>query len=266
MIYYKYYGENLKSETFLSILLPIIIANTNKLNSQNECIEIIKKYCKFLKKEEDLIEYIFASIIYNSIINDLIKNKSTEYEILLENAKESVREYFLDFKNKKDIIKFQILKIEIIKDIDNAINKDFDFINENKIINIKDENRNIIKNLIKIIYSIFIEDIEFLDFDLINIKKSILSILGEKPKINNIDFISSMANYIFKIRNYNIEKSLYNQKSDPRYLINCNECDEKIDPVFGKIYIQSKSLNDNMLIIKLKSKSGTYNMKFLRNI
>ena len=59
-----------------------------------------------------------------------------------------------------------------------------------------------------------------------------------------------------------INKKLYNLNSDPRSLIKYNEDDIVLDPILNKISIISKYLNDNILYIKIKAKSGEYNFKF----
>ena len=255
LIYHKFYGNKLQTKTFLSVVFPVIISNTNKEKSNLECTKLIKKYIKFLKKEEELFYYLISVNVYNSVVNDIIKNKNIEYKEILQNAKQSIIEMNLE-TNKKEFISFQKLKIYTIQEIDNYIN-----------LKISNE-ENIINNLLKIIYSIYVEDILFLSDDLMAIKKSILSILGENFELNteNIDFILLMGDYIAKLRCYSINKKTYVENSDPRYIINLNENDEIIDPIFGKVYVKSKCLRDNILYVNLKSKSGVYSMRFKKMI
>ena len=94
--------------------------------------------------------------------------------------------------------------------------------------------------------------------------KSIIYILGydENHNIDNIDFILSMSEYIVKLRQYKINKKVYDKNSDPRYLINLNEGDTYNDPIFNQIKIISKNFNNNILNINIKSKSGLYVLKF----
>lgn len=257
LIYQKYYGNTFSSKSFLSILTPLILANTNKQKASEEVLNLVSKFIKYLKKDDEIFYYLISANIYNSILNDIIKNKNIKYEEVLQNAKEVIINMNISMESfsKLEIIKFNKLKIETIKEIDNYINQK------------KSENINLITNLLNIIYSIFVCDIEFFDDDLNLIKKSILSTLGEKfdSNINNIDFVLSMADYLFKLKNYSVEKKLYNQKSDPRYLVNLNEKSEVFDFVLGKIFVESKVLKENILYITLKSKSGTYVMKFKKN-
>ena len=58
-----------------------------------------------------------------------------------------------------------------------------------------------------------------------------------------------MSEYIVKLRQYKINKKVYDKNSDPRYLIN-------------QIKIISKNFNNNILNINIKSKSGLYVLKF----
>ena len=128
------------------------------------------------------------------------------------------------------------------------------------------EESKIIKNILNIIYDIYIEEREVNNAGIISIKKSILSILGEEANKNmdNIDFIEQMSVYILKIRKYMINKKTYNLNSDPRNLIKYNEGDTVLDAILNKINIVSKELKDNILYIKIKSKSGEYDFKFKR--
>ena len=95
-------------------------------------------------------------------------------------------------------------------------------------------------------------------------KKSILSILSVNANLNieNIDFISSMAVYITKLRKYSINKSAYKTSTDPRRLINLNQGDTILDPILNKIQVISKDFSDNILRISVKSKSGQYTFNF----
>ena len=88
--------------------------------------------------------------------------------------------------------------------------------------------------------------------------------MGEESNLNmdNIDFLEQMSHYITKIRKYAINKKTYNLNSDPRNLIKYNEGDIVSDAILNKINIVSKELHDNILHIKVKSKSGEYNFKF----
>ena len=125
------------------------------------------------------------------------------------------------------------------------------------------EENEIITNLLNVIYDIYMEDREVINDGLLSIKKSILSILSADANLN-IDFISSMAMYITKLRKYSINKSSYNTSSDPRSLINLNKGDTIVDPILNKIQVISKDFCDNVLRISIKSKSGQYTFSFKR--
>ena len=208
---------------------------------------------KYLKKDNYLFEYILGAVIYNSLMHTLIDNKNIEYNDLLQGLKEKIIGFSIELE-KTNMIKFQMARISAIQIIDNYID-----------MKIRDyEDGKIITNLLNAIYDIYIEEREENNQGILSIKKSILSILGEDPDLNidNIDFIESMSHYIVKIRNYMINKKLYNLNSDPRSLIKYNEDDIVLDPILNKISIISKYLNDNILYIKIKAKSGEYNFKF----
>lgn len=253
LIYYNFYGVKPEYDDILNILLPLILANTNIKKSEDEVVGLIQKYVKYLKKENYLFEYILGAVIYNSLMHTLIDNKNIEYNDLLQGLKEKIIGFSIELE-KTNMIKFQMARISAIQTIDNYIDmKICDY-----------EDGKIIINLLNVIYDIYIEEREENNQGILSIKKSILSILGEDPDLNidNIDFIESMSHYIVKIRNYMINKKLYNLNSDPRSLIKYNEDDIVLDPILNKISIMSKYLNDNILYIKIKAKSGEYNFKF----
>lgn len=253
LIYYNFYGIKPEYDDILNILLPLILANTNIKKSEDEVVGLIQKYVKYLKKDNYLFEYILGAVIYNSLMHTLIDNKNIEYNDLLQGLKEKIIGFSIELE-KTNMIKFQMARISAIQTIDNYID-----------MKIRDyEDGKIITNLLNAIYDIYIEEREENNQGILSIKKSILSILGEDPDLNidNIDFIESMSHYIVKIRNYMINKKLYNLNSDPRSLIKYNEDDIVLDPILNKISIMSKYLNDNILYIKIKAKSGEYNFKF----
>lgn len=253
LIYYNFYGIKPEYDDILNILLPLILANTNIKKSEDEVVGLIQKYVKYLKKDNYLFEYILGAVIYNSLMHTLIDNKNIEYNDLLQGLKEKIIGFSIELE-KTNMIKFQMARISAIQTIDNYIDM--------KILDYEDGK--IITNLLNAIYDIYIEEREENNQGILSIKKSILSILGEDPDLNidNIDFIESMSHYIVKIRNYMINKKLYNLNSDPRSLIKYNEDDIVLDPILNKISIMSKYLNDNILYIKIKAKSGEYNFKF----
>lgn len=251
--YYNFYGTKPSYDDILSILLPLILANTNIQKSEDEVISLIKKYVKYLKKDDNLFEYIIGSIIYNALIHYILENKNIEYGELLQLLKEKIIGFSIELE-KLNMIKFQMARINAIQLIDNYIDlKVSDY-----------EDGKIIKNLLNTIYDIYIEERNIGNIGILSIKKSILSILGEESNLNidNIDFLEQMSHYIIKLRNYVINKKTYNLNSDPRNLIKYNEGDLVSDAILNKINIVSKELQDNILHIKIKSKSGEYNFKF----
>ena len=256
LIYYRFYGEKPEYNNILNILLPLIISNTNIQKSEEEVVELIQKYVRYLKKEEYLFEYILSSVLYNSVIHNIIEDKNIEYKDLLQKTKEQIIGFNIDL-DKPSTIKFHMARINAIQQIDKYIDLKVEEYDNNKIL----------VSLLNIIYDIYIEDREVKDSGSESIKKSILSILGnnENTNIDNIDFILSMSEYILKLRMYKINKKIYDKKSDPRYLINLNEGDTYNDPIFNQIKVVSKNFNNNILNINIKSKSGLYLLKFKKS-
>ena len=234
-------------------LLPIILSNTNIQKSEEEVLSLIQKYVKYLKKEQYLFDYILAAVLYNSLIHNLIDNKDMEYQDILQSIKEKMIGLKIDL-DKTSMIKFQMARIKAIQIIDNYIDLKVCDYKENEIIT----------NLLNVIYDIYIEDRASLNDGISSIKKSILSILSAEANMNieNIDFISSMAVYITKLRKYSINKSEYNNKVDPRNLIKLSQGDTVVDPILNKIQVMSKDFSDNILRISIKAKSGNYTFNF----
>lgn len=255
LIYFNFYESKPRYSDVLNVLLPLILSNTNIQKSEEEVLALIQKYVRYLKKEQYLFDYILASVLYNSLIHNLIDNKDMEYEEILQSIKEKVIGLQIEL-DKTSMIKFQMARIKAIQVIDNYIDLKICDYEENEIIT----------NLLNVIYDIYMEDREVINDGLLSIKKSILSILSADANLNidNIDFISSMAMYITKLRKYSINKSSYNTSSDPRSLINLNKGDTIVDPILNKIQVISKDFCDNVLRISIKSKSGQYTFSFKR--
>lgn len=253
--YYNFYGTKPSYDDILNILLPLILANVNIQKSEDEVVNLTQKYVKYFKKEDNLYEYILGSVIYNALIHYLLENKNIEYGDLLQLLKEKIIGFSIELE-KLNMIKFQMARINAIQLIDNYIDLKIDEYEDSKII----------KNLLNVLYDIYIQERSVNNLGTLSIKKSILSILGEEANLNidNIDFLEQMSNYIIKIRKYAINKKTYNLNSDPRNLIKYNEGDIVSDAILNKIQINSKELQDNILHMKVKSKSGEYNFKFRR--
>lgn len=251
--YYNFYGTKPSYDDILNILLPLILANTNIQKSEDEVISLIQKYVKYLKKDDNLFEYIIGALMYNALIHYILEDKNIEYNQLLQLLKEKIIGFSIELE-KLNMIKFQMARISAIQLIDNYIDLKVDNYEDGKII----------KNLLNVIYDIYIEERNASNIGNLSIKKSILSILGEELKLNtdNIDFLEQMSHYIIKLRKYVINKKTYNLNSDPRNLIKYNEGEVVSDAILNKINIVSKELQDDVLRIKVKSKSGEYNFKF----
>lgn len=251
--YYNFYGIKPSYDDILNILLPLILANTNIQKSEDEVISLIQKYVKYFKKEDNLFEYTIGALMYNALIHYILDNKNIEYDRLLQLLKERIIGFSIELE-KLNMVKFQMARINAIQLIDNYIDLKVDDYDDGKII----------KNLLNVIYDIYIEERNVSNIGILSIKKSILSILGEESKLNmdNIDFIEQMSHYIIKLRKYVINKKTYDLNSDPRNLIKYDEGEIVCDAILNKINIASKELRDNVLHVKVKSKSGEYNFKF----
>ncbi|MGG2468516.1 hypothetical protein ACOV1W_12300 [Paraclostridium bifermentans] len=255
LLYYRFYGEKLDDINIVNILLPVIISNTNMKRSEEEVVKVIKYYVLYNKKNEYMNDFLISSLIYNTLIHSIIENKDIEYEELMQKIKSTIIEFTYEME-KVEVIKFEMKRIQVIQSIDRYID-----------LKIKDyEDSDIINNLLNVIYDVYINDRDTQIQGIKSIKKSILSILGFdiNEKIDNIDFINSMAEYIIKLRKYKINKKEYNIKSDPRYLINLEIGDTKSDPILNNIKVISRNFSNNVLNIGLVSKTGDYNFKFKR--
>jgi hypothetical protein len=252
LVYYKYYSEKPTYNNIFSILIPIILSNTNIQKSEEEVVSLIQKYVKFLKKDAYLSEFLIASVIYNAILHNILEDKNIKYDELLQKIKERIIGFSINL-DKINTIKFQMARINTIKYIDDYIDNKIEDYDEEKII----------LSMLNVLYDIYIENRNVENQGILSIKKSILSILGEESlNIDNIDFVSSMSEYILKLRKYKVNKTLYNQSVDVRQIVKLNEGDTTIDPILNKIVVISKTFSDNILQIKVKSKSGDYVFKF----
>ncbi|MCC0646759.1 hypothetical protein [Clostridioides sp. ZZV15-6598] len=253
LIYFRFYGEKIGNVNFLNILLPLILSNTNIQKSEDEVVKLIKKYVSYFKKEEYLFDYLLSSVAYNSIMHNLINNSKIEYVELLQSIKDKIIGFSIEL-DKSHIVKFQMARISTIQLIDKYIDLKYEDYDE----------ESILPSVLNILYDIYIEDRNVENEGIKSMKKSILSILGEETELNedNIDFIFSMSEYVVKLRKYKIGVKMYNKKIDPRSLISLEEGDTTIDPIFNQITVMSKTFSDNILSIKINSKSGIYILKF----
>lgn len=256
LIYYRFYSEKPEYNNVMSLLLPLVLSNTNIQKSEEEAVSLIQKYVKYFKREQYLSEYLLGSVLYNAMIHKLLENKDIEYEELLQSIKDRIIGFSIEL-DKVAMIKFQMARINAIQQIDKYIEHKVEDYDDSKII----------ISILNVLYDIYIEDRDVEIPGIMSMKKSILSILGEETNldIDNIDFISSMSQYITKLRKYKINKKIYNQKVDPRNIIGLNEGDTTIDPILNQITVISKTFSNNILQVKVKSKSGDYELKFKKS-
>jgi len=255
LIYYRYYGDKCLKSNILNILIPLILANTNIKKSEEQVIDLITKYVNYFKIEEKFFDYLLSSVIYNSLIHLIIDDKSIEYKDLLQKTKEYIIGLNLELE-KKDIVKFQMARIKAIQTIDEYIDlKTYDYDDD------------ILKGLLNVLYDVYVEDRVVEDQGLASIKKSILSLLGEEiscDSIDNLAFVNSMSEYLYKLRNYKVAKNVFDKNVDPRYIINLKEEESVSDPILNQMYVVSKTLTDNALNIEINCKSGNYVLKFMK--
>ncbi|WP_315167920.1 hypothetical protein [Metaclostridioides mangenotii] len=255
LIYYRYYGDKCLKSNILNILIPLILANTNIKKSEEQVTDLITKYVNYFKIEEKFFDYLLSSVMYNSLIHLIIDDKSIEYKDLLQKTKEHVIGLNLEIE-KKDIVKFQMARIKAIQTIDEYMDlKTYDYDDD------------ILKGLLNVLYDVYVEDRVVEDQGLVSIKKSILSLLGEEishDSIDNLAFVNSMSEYLYKLRDYKVDKKVFDKNVDPRYIINLKEEESVSDPILNQMNVVSKTLTDNALNIEINCKSGNYVLKFMK--
>ncbi|WFD09485.1 hypothetical protein [Tepidibacter hydrothermalis] len=260
LVFYKYYGK--KNEDYIydiTYILPIILSNINLERSQDEVIKNISYYCKLYKENVKNYDYMIVGISYNFLIHTLILNKDIDFKELLQNIKEHVIGFTFDEDiDKKDIIKFERSRIKFIQKIDKCIDE--------KIEELKEES--IVDGFFSVIYQVYVKDADENNQSLLSLKNSILGILGFEFKSLNIldlNFIQSLADYILRLRKYEINKKEYTQSTHPRELIDLNIGQSIYNPILNNITVIDKNIKDNMLYIKVKSKSGEYEFEFKKS-
>ena len=136
LIYYKFYGEKLNYNNILNLLLPVIISNTNIKKSEDEVLELIQKYVRYFKKEDYLFEYILSSVLYNSIIHNIIEDSTIEYKDLLQKIKERIIGFTISL-DKANTIKFHMARINAIQQIDKYIDLKVQDYDDEKILEVR---------------------------------------------------------------------------------------------------------------------------------
>ncbi|MDR0880077.1 MAG: hypothetical protein LBN09_05145 [Clostridioides sp.] len=263
--YYNYYGNRIVESNLLGTLLPVALSNKDVSKAVQESIDLITKLVSYFKINEKLYDYILASVTYVTMVSKILGNKDIEYGELLQKMKESVIELELDV-TRKDVVKFQMSRISLIKLIDDYID-----------LRVSEYADGIMQGLLDVVYDVYIEDRTTVedgeyhsgntmrDEGLNSIKKSILSLLGEEPNresIDNYNFLDNMSDYVYKLRNYSIAMKPFCKDVDPRYIISLNVGDSAQDPVLNKLKVLTKVLTDNILSVEITCKSGTYVLKF----
>lgn len=260
LVFYKYYGE--KNDDYIydiTYLLPIVLSNINLERSQAEVIKSIFYYCKLHKEDVKIYDYIIVGISYNFLIHTLILNKNIDFKELIQNIKEHIIGFVLGKDvDKKEIIKFERSRIKFIQRIDKCVDEKIEELNEECILD----------GFFRVMYQIYIYDIDENNQSLLSLKKSILGILGfefDNLNISDFNFVNSLAEYILKLRKYEINKKEYTQNTHPRELIDLNVGDSLYNPILNNITVIDKNIKDDMLHIKVKSKSGEYEFGFKKN-
>ncbi|MEJ8554047.1 hypothetical protein [Tepidibacter sp. Z1-5] len=257
LVFYKYYGERNDDYIYdITYVLPIILSNINLERSQAEVIKNVSYYCKLHKEDVKNYDYIIVSISYNFLIHTLIKDKNKDFKELLQNIKEHVIGFALDKDiDKKDIIKFERSRIKFIQKIDKCIDEKIEELREESIID----------GFFRIIYQVYVKDIDENNQSLLSLKNSILGILAfefDSLNISDLNFIKSLADYIIRLRKYEIHKKEYTQNTHPRELIDLNIGESLYNPILNNITVIDKNIKDDRLHIKVNSKSGEYEFEF----
>ncbi|WP_099188621.1 hypothetical protein [Tepidibacter mesophilus] len=257
LVFYKYYG--LKNEDYLydiTYVLPIILSNKNLEKSQAEVIKNISYYCKLNKEDIKKYEYMIIGISYNFLIHTLILDKDIEFNKLLQNIKEQIIGFTFDEnEEKKDIIKFERSRIKFIQKIDKCIDEKIEELREESIVD----------GFFRVIYQLYVKDSHENNQSLLSLKNSILGILGfqfDDLNISDLNFVKSLGNYIIKLRKYEINKKEYNQSTHPTEFINLSVGDSIYNPILNNVTVIDKSIKEDILHIKIRSKSGEYEFKF----
>ncbi|OPJ55169.1 hypothetical protein [Alkalithermobacter paradoxus] len=248
LLLYKCYGEkNNRSIYNLNYILPIILCNTNLIKCEEEVSKNISFYT-------DKYEYIFAGIIYNYVMQTIIKDKDISINDIITKLKEYIIEFNMD---NIDIINFNKCKIYVMQKLDRFLKKDINLIKE----------ENIIDGVLRVLYQVYIKDYNEEIEELKSVKNSMLALLGfefDNKNIEGFSFINSLSQYILKLRKYEINKKIYNEKVNPKDLIKLNIGDMVYNPILNNIKVIDKKLDNDILYIKVLSKSGEYSFKFKR--
>lgn len=247
--YYKYYGNMDRNTNFLNASIPLILSNNSIEKSTDNVYNLMFKYASFMKC--GAYRYGLAAVIYNEVIHAIIEDKGISYEDIFSIIKSKIIE-FNPSVDKSETVKFQMYRIGIISSIDNYINGE------------TDEKRDPVIDLFNVLYDIYVEERECCDDGMKSIKNTIMSILDTEEYENNDGFIESMGDYLIKIKNYKLNKKFYEMEANPLGLINLSEGEEFNDPILNRIRILSKTMDGSILNIKIGSKSGEYNFRFMK--
>ncbi len=101
----------------------------------------------FILKRKLLFDYLLGSVVYNSIMHNLINNSKIEYVELLQSIKDKIIGFSIEL-DKSDVVRFQMARIKAIQLID-------------KYIDLKSEDydeESILLNVLNVLYDVYMED------------------------------------------------------------------------------------------------------------
>ncbi len=258
LLYYRYYFENHNRGIYgLAPIISVIASNKSKKASAIEAVKAmsISANAVFGSKHENMISAMLLSHSYHKIL----QKPGVEIEELAEYLKNEVADISFECEGSMDIINSEKARIYSMQKIDRLLRGDIEGMSE----------KNPVDGLLRVFYQIFIQDYEESDSELLSVKKALMGAAGvnieEDPLnlgIDNWKFLSSMADYILKLREYSIGKECLQEKCDPRNLVRLKKGETFADPIMGKVTAEDMFMSDDVLNIQIKSKMGKYVFKF----
>lgn len=221
----KYYTNIKENRSLLSCIAPIAFTN----NDVNEImVQSLKAFKILTGIEADIMQRISLFVVINDMKDADMKQALISYDI--------------DTQDKSSIIEFQKTKIKAIISLDK-----------------KDYKSEMLKNLY--------DNDQVLQNDLM-ILQELKSVMSPDTAFNDEDLNvleRKMTDYIMDIRNFKINRNLYNEQVNPLDLIKYDINENIYIPILGNISILGKELDGKILKMKIEARSGTYDFKFIKN-
>lgn len=223
LVYFKYYSE-MSDENLLDFFMPLILVSRGYSNYEKDAIELADKLTTFYKRKEKFNEYVLDVFCYDIVLRNAI-NDRRDFNEVVEEIKAALLGFNPFSEDKLKNVKFQMVKIKYIEEAHRLEDRDEESIN-------------------------------------IPFFKRLLRDFDKKLEVGNNPFEEAMAEYLLKLRYFEIQSPRYMKGASPRNFLKLEVGETMKDPIMNKVELISKEKTDEAYEIEIMTKTGKYNFEF----